>query len=177
MSIEEQHIITVVKKAICDVYQTENNLISYYAYNRKDNSRKWSLNEEAVMFRFGYHLQKQIEKVSAYQELVVDCNCAFDGEHCFKVPGYNKTERVKPDVIIHKRNTEDSNLLVIEMKMHDASSSSLSRDRKKLIGLTNRENIQHFEIGLLIKWGIDLSSTRIEIYTDGEQVAKGYCDC
>ena len=46
--------------------------------------------------------------------------------------------RVQPDVIVHRRGDEKSNLMVIEMKKKSSPPSAIKNDRKRLTELRDR---------------------------------------
>lgn len=58
------------------------------------------------------------------------------------------TDRIIPDIIIHERNTDKNNLLVIEMKKEDDDNC----DIKKLKGLTYQNGVFKYKLGLFIKF-------------------------
>ena len=164
-------LINIIAQASKELYQEEN-LMHFVPYNRTDANTWWYSNEEAVMFRFAYHFQLLLNKLEDYSKLHLDCNCDHDGKEPITIPNYSDAGRIKPDMILHKRNTNELNKLVIEMKMDNASNSARSRDRKKLKELTRSTGAYHYEMGVLIIWGLSEETTRIEIYENGELLKK-----
>ena len=79
-------------------------------------------------------------------------------------------EKVRPDIIVHIRNT-DSNLLVIEVKKFN-NPENTNLDRKRLEKFTSLEGKYRYELGLLAIFyvGNDYQKVPIfEYYENGEQ--------
>lgn len=77
-----------------------------------------------------------------------------------------KTNRVYPDIIIHRRNCKD-NLLVIEMKLERLSKIN-ECDNKKLIEFTKKEGEYAYQLGLFIGFA-KLDEPQIVWYKNGKQ--------
>ena len=63
---------------------------------------------------------------------------------------------VKPDIIIHKRGSNENNLLVIEMKKNTSNDRSKEYDRLKLRSFISNDNGNelHFSYGLFIIFSV-----------------------
>lgn len=83
----------------------------------------------------------------------IDCEYNLHGIHIKELPDIRdcdvdkKTDRVLPDIIIHKRNS-DKNLLVIEIKKDKESAC----DIKKLELFTKENGKYKYRLGLFIKF-------------------------
>ena len=169
MILNEKMVIDLISESIDDIFSNEKDFIHYLAYNRTNDNEFWSANEEAIAFRFAYYLQNRMNGYEEFDGMHIDCNYNCDGMKPIHVNGYNKTGNIKPDVMIHKRNCNDENQVVIELKTHTSSSSAISRDRKKLRILTDQTEEYHFELGVLLIIGISFFTTKIELYKNGKR--------
>jgi len=75
------------------------------------------------------------------------------------------TDRVYPDIIVHKRNTDD-NLLVIEIK---TISNEETCDKRKLELFTNKEGEYRYQLGLFIKFN-SIERPELQYYKNGQQI-------
>lgn len=107
-------------------------------------------NERAFAHRLAVHLEK------FFQDWDVDCEYNKHGMLTKELDGVKEcdaqrpTERIYPDVIIHKRKNEstvEENLLVIELKKDDPCDLC---DKTKLELLTKQDGQFHYQLGLYI---------------------------
>jgi hypothetical protein len=108
--------------------------------NRDLQLLQLTVDERASTHRIACYLQKY------FPEWHVDCEYNRKGSIPKPTPDTSTNARVKPDIIIHKRNTE-ANLLCIEAKK---KGGRLSEDRKRLIGFTSRTGTYRYQFGLLL---------------------------
>ena len=69
--------------------------------------------ERAIVFRFGIYLQKELNQ-SIFKEYNLDCEYNRNGTDGKKLPSF--INGVYPDMIIHKRGSNDKNQTIIEFK-------------------------------------------------------------
>lgn len=79
----------------------------------------------------------------------------------------NETEAktIFPDIVVHERNNDERNLLVIEVKK-TSNTESRQFDREKIIGLTKDE--YRYRYGLLLEIAVDKSRDVLEWYENGK---------
>lgn len=109
------------------------------------NDNEKHVGERAVMFRLAYYMQELIYYDPHYKHLQkynVDCEYNRNIYDVKRLYG----ESVIPDIIIHKRGSEDSNLLVIELKTWWNRDSV--KDTKKLKGFTDENGEYKYKYGL-----------------------------
>jgi len=119
--------------------------------------------ERSVSHKLAEYLQIQ------FPDWNVDCEYNRKGPDPKRLDGIKecseqkKTDRIFPDIIVHRRNTHD-NLLVIEMKI---GSEDDPCDIKKLKLLTSRRGRYKYRIGLFAKFD---SRTKISLrwFADGK---------
>lgn len=77
-------------------------------------------------------------------------------------PDDTQATTVYPDIIIHKRYTDDNNLLVIEAKKRVPLGETSKSDEEKLIGFTSKGDF-HYRYGAFINFQITSQSCSCEI--------------
>jgi len=121
------------------------------------------VNERSVSHKLAEYLQKQ------FQDWDVDCEYNRKGldiktlEKINDCSDQRTTNRVLPDIIIHKRNT-DENLLVIEIKIENEDSC----DIEKLKLFTSTEGEFRYQLGLFIKFNLT-SGPSLRWFKDGTE--------
>lgn len=98
-----------------------------------------SADERAATHRIACYLQKYFPGWN------VDCEYNRRGRNPKKLDG----ELVRPDIIIHRRNSRE-NLLCIEAKKSGGSLDELDDDRKRLAEFTQYAGEYKYPFGLLI---------------------------
>lgn len=121
-----------------------------------------AVNERAVVFRFGTYLNELLRD-STFQGYNLDC------EYNRNLGDAKRTENfpngVIPDVLIHSRNLNTNNALVIEFKGH---WNKLDRepDHKKIIDFTNQNSTDNYKYGLGAVIELDKNKPDIQYYID-----------
>lgn len=99
--------------------------------------------ERSIVFRLGHYLVNSMEKYN----LDVDCEYNKNGD---KPKSLMEKKYNYPDIIIHKRETNEYNLLIVEVKTpNDANEDHFESDKEKLIGFTEPDIYSY-------KWGVHL---------------------
>lgn len=107
-----------------------------------------SVNEHSIAHKLAEYLQLQ------FLDWNVDCEYNLKGLNVKKLEGISqcseqkKTDRILPNIIIHKRNTND-NLLVIEIKTNGRDDLC---DIEKLKLFTKNSGDYKYSLGLFIKF-------------------------
>ena len=105
-------------------------------------------NERSVSHKIAEYLQLQ------FQDWNVDCEYNRKEDQIKKLEGIRgcleqrSSDRIYPDIIIHRRNT-DENLLVIEIKTNSPEEDC---DIRKLELLTKPDNGYEYSLGLYIRF-------------------------
>lgn len=134
----KEKLDSCISKALYDLYKYDSYLVS---------SANGHVAERSIMFRLGVYLDKYLcedDILKSYD---------FDAE-------YNKNEGdlkrmnnypngVQPDLIIHKRGSNEYNLLVIECKGHWSTRNSISDDNNKLRGYLKSPYYYRFALQLI----------------------------
>lgn len=123
-------------------------------------------NERTISHKLAEYLQDE------FPELDVDCEYNRHENHIKKVElprsniSWNDTEAktVFPDITVHKRNTDENNLLVIEVKKA-SNLQGRQFDKNKLIALTKEP--YRYRFGLFLEVSMNSRSDIFEWYTEG----------
>lgn len=70
--------------------------------------------EQAVSFRFGTYLLAQCQQIEWLRHFDFDMEYNKNGINPKRTP--RRPNGVRPDLIIHKRNSNDTNILIVEIK-------------------------------------------------------------
>ena len=158
----KQYVINALKT----VYNDDYHLIRYPANERR---KEWNhVGERAIVFRFAHYLQNTITNDRRFEKLNLDCEYNRNGKQPKRLPSFSNG--TFPDVILHRRGTNDSNILVIEFKGY--WNKNQNNDIEKLCEFTKQRAVYNFQLGMAIMLGEVLSDTLIFEIQDGEIISK-----
>ena len=107
--------------------------------------------EQACVSRIYYYLQTLINMDNDLKEYNLDCEYNKNGSHtkdCIDViTGENFSTR--PDIILHKRMSNEFNKVIIEFKGWWNNESDV--DERKLTAFTNSNGAYRYELGIFVK--------------------------
>jgi len=141
MSEEQAYLVDVLRNAINAVYQEERFLLRFAQGDREGL-------EQAFVFRAGIHLSNILE---ATPYAALDLDSEYNKNH-----GNAKTSRrfpngLRPDLIIHRRDSNADNKLVAEFK--GWWNNDIESDIQKLEDLTDSNDNYHYLIGVFVQIG------------------------
>ena len=149
----DEELYHIISNSFKMLYELDDYLIDNSPYNKNStvntNSEIGGLHhvgERAIVFRFAYYLQKQLEE-STYSDYIVDCEYNRNGEKA-KILNEERQKGVYPDIIIHKRNSNDFNLLVIEFKTY--WNDNIEDDVKKINQLIDSSGVYRYKYGMSV---------------------------
>lgn len=117
------------KEALDKLYQNDYSLIT----------RKCS--ERSIVFRLGLYLSKGLE----HRGLSVDCEYNKNG---YRPKALLEKRFNYPDIIVHKRESNENNLLIVEVKTpNDTQPAHFQNDADKLRGFT-QEPPYSYQLGV-----------------------------
>jgi hypothetical protein len=139
MNEEQAYLIDVLRNAINAVYQEERFLLRFAQGDREGL-------EQAFVFRTGVHLSILLNG-TPYAAL--DLDSEYNKNH-----GKAKTSRrfphgLRPDLIIHRRDSNEENKLVAEFK--GLWNNDIESDIQKLEDLTDPNDNYHYLIGVFVR--------------------------
>ncbi|MGL5434021.1 MAG: hypothetical protein ACRDBO_01305 [Lachnospiraceae bacterium] len=143
-----QKCLKVSEKAL---YKYDQDLILRVTHDNHDHHAI----ERSIVFRYGIHLYNQMSRN--------DCLKYYhlDNEYNLNMDNYKRgiNERLRyPDLIIHKRKSNEDNLIVIECKGWWSSEAEIEADVYKIKDFIAGD--LKYKYGLLIKF----NKTKIEYY-------------
>ena len=162
-NISMTQMISLVTAALTDFYARDHMLF-------RDKDESLSVSERAMAARIGIYLEMHRSIIGSFDDLSID----LEYNRNFNAPKsiyslFNRQRRnVIPDLLIHKRNSNDDNLLVIEFKKGTPPYSERQNDEEKLRYFTDSHNEYRFRFGMYIElhhWG-----AYVDIYRNGHKV-------
>ncbi len=141
MSEEQQLLADLLRNAINSVYNEERFLLEFAQGERAGL-------EQAFVFRTGVHLSRLLDGTE-YEDL--DLDSEYNKNH-----GNPKTSRrfpngLRPDLIIHRRDSSEENKLVAEFK--GWWNNDIASDLQKLEDLTDPNDNYNYLIGVFVQIG------------------------
>ncbi len=157
----------VLYGAMHDLYKFDLYLIRHMGKSGNETEHI-HVSERSIVFRYGLYLQDRITK-TIFENYNIDCeynrNIYSRKSYC---GGNGNILGCYPDIIIHKRGTNDDNLLVIEVKTW--WNTNTEHDEDKLRDLTRQTSDYKYEYGLSITLGKDEDSVKMKWFQDGKEI-------
>ena len=149
-------LLDILYSAVNEFYERDTDLLTNNKAIRKGMER-------SCAFRIGYYLCNLI-KGTMFDNYDVDMEY---NKNSMQQKNLEK-RNVCPDLIIHKRWSNDNNLLVIEFK-HGVSSDS-SNDIRKLKGFTRNNGSYKYKLGVLLELGSCALEVKYTFFRNGKEV-------
>lgn len=158
-------LTNILKFAQLDLYNRDQYLID----RKTDTSNEEiHLSERSIVFRFALYLFNRLQSSDlCWYDLDCEYNRNIDLEKKYRSDNGNILG-CYPDIIIHKRGTNDDNLLVIEVKTW--WNTNTEHDEDKLRDLTRQTSDYKYEYGLSITLGKDEDSVKMKWFQDGKEI-------
>ena len=156
MNEEQLYLAKLLSEAVHRVYVEERFLLQYAQGDRTGL-------EQAFVFRVGLYLS-DILKGTAYENL--DLDSEYNKNH-----GGAKTSRrfphgLRPDLMIHMRDSNEENKLVAEFKGY--WENDIADDITKLEDLTDPHDNYHYVLGVFVNIGRVAATNRY--FIDGNEI-------
>jgi len=148
--MEIKEIKNLIEKAIDDIYSKELDLLE-----RENNEATISCKLAQYLFQKfpGYHVDCE------YNRHIKD----------IKTMTFNDVRKIiKPDIIIHKRDTGKNNLVYIEIKT-DHNNESREKDYEKIKNATNLKGEYKYKLGIFIDFNRKKEKSDIIFFEDGKK--------
>jgi hypothetical protein len=130
-------------------------------------------NERSIAFRFGLYFMESIADSSfaSDNELSIDFDYNRKELGTKLMTGFSSTHGIFPDIILHKRNSAEKNVVVIEFKGRWSNNNrARSRDFLKLQGFTDQEsNGYSYGLGVFVDIGRTLEECSYTYFINGHQ--------
>lgn len=155
MDKELEILEKLIERALDQLYQEDSYLI------------KNGVHERSIVFRFAHYLQDLMDESNELKEFDLDLEYNKNGRFAKRIP--DRIRGVFPDLIIHKRGTNDGNLLIVEFKTW--WDPDTRKDKKKLLQFVDSNGEYKYVGGKSIVFG-----QRRECVTIWTCVRKDYLD-
>lgn len=153
-----------INSALDKLYENDKYLIDNRPFNGPDeNDDNHHVGERAIVFRFAYYLQELLYKDDFFKNYNLDCEYNRNGYKAKSLPEFPKG--TYPDVILHKRGTNDDNLLVMEFKTYWNENQEI--DKEKIRGFTDCRGDYWFHYGVAIMIKEERENVHILDFIDG----------
>ncbi|MBC9812899.1 hypothetical protein H9Y05_10495 [Crocinitomicaceae bacterium CZZ-1] len=164
MDEEQKLLIELLKEAVEDVYREKPFLFESYEGIREGL-------EQAFVFRTGIYLEQKIKGSigslgEEYEELRLDCE--YNKNHGGKKVTFNFPNGIKPDIILHKRDCNEKNKLVVEFK--GWWNKDITKDIQKLKDLTKPNGGYEYLIGVWVKVTANKNRIEYKYFINGKEV-------
>lgn len=151
MGITKENVKEVIEKGVRFVLKNDLFLLS-------NDSDEWTISH-----KFAEYLQQ------GFPDWHVDVEYNRDKDQVKTLD----EERVRPDIIVHIRNT-DSNLLIIEVKKSN-NLETVKSDRERLKKFTSPQRKYRYQFGLLVIFYVGDEYQKVplfEYYQKGERISE-----
>lgn len=142
-----QDVKILLEYGLRKFYQNDYMLLDY------DDKTEY-VSERSIVFHIGRYMKEKMDTLSDFDGANLDCeynrNMNDPKRIYYPTPNGLRARNIIPDLIIHKRMSNDDNLLVIEFKKQSAPHCQINNDIEKLKYLTNDNYEYNFKYGLLI---------------------------
>jgi hypothetical protein len=154
----KSEIEKLIKAALCKLYYKDKYLIAHEPHkktNKETGNDMIHVSERAIVFRFGIYLQELAYQSEYFKDYHIDTeyNRNLDNCKCLSETEWENGKGAYPDLIIHKRGRNDSNLLVVEFKAWWSDDSLEKIDKKKLKAF--KRSPYNYSYALFIKFDED----------------------
>ena len=160
--ISNELLIEMVNKALDKLYENDKILIQN------------DVHEQTIVSRFTKYFENIFEAMINDIELSVDNEYNRDilSEDTYKKIKYSGLDhKIKPDFILHKRGSNDKNILVIEFKKEwIIDTKGKKGDVRKLTLLTDLSLRYKYQLGLYIEFAKKREHVLISKYINGKNI-------
>ena len=166
MSDEFEKISGLVNSALDEVYAKDLHLIDNSPIFLTEVDGKHYVGERSIVFRFAHYLQNLIDNDGTYASYNLDCEYNRNGVETKNLP--QSPNGTFPDVILHKRGSNDHNITVLEFKTH--WNKNQADDKRKIREFTDGSGAYHFHSGATILIAKSRDKVKIDWYVDGRKI-------
>lgn len=118
-----------------------------------------NLHEESIGAQLKSYLNKEFPGYS------VDCN--YNRHITDKKRGLNQ-KLFRPDIVVHKRKTDEFNLIYFELKT-EKNKEDRQLDIDKIIYATLQGGKFEYGLGIFVDFTVDKANIKIRYFVDGEE--------
>ena len=161
--LNQSTLISLIHSSLAELYSKDHYLIDNTPMNGEADGKHY-VGERAIVFRFAHYLLSNIEKMNVDPDLSLDCEYNRNGCLNKALPSFPRG--VIPDVIIHKRGSNDKNVLVMEFKTY--WNDKQENDEEKIKELTDQQGKYKYAYGMTVLIGSD--KPKINLFVEGKKI-------
>jgi hypothetical protein len=151
LSIEQiQELKGIIDEALRRLYHEDPELMEY------------AVNERSVVFRFGLYLNELLPS-SSFANYNLDCEYNRNMGKPKRTKNFHAG--VIPDVLLHRRNSNEENILVLEFKGF-WNKDDRANDHKKIIDFTSQTEDNYYKYGLGGVVELEQGNYKVDYYFD-----------
>ena len=144
----------LVNKALDELYKNDQYLLEH------------KVHERSVVFRLAHYLQNLLNDHEVFNDYHLDVEYNRNGYQPKRIS--KRRNGARPDIIIHKRGSNQHNLLMIEIKPY--WENNVADDLEKLKEFTQTQGQYRFCIGLSVILGKHRGSLSVKYVIGGEEI-------
>lgn len=151
---KDKELAKAILEAFSKLYIYDKYLISNKPKIELENDKTFiglnhHVGERSIVFCFAYYLQKILDERNLYTDYNLDCEYNRNGYGPKFIDSLGKN--VYPDLIIHKRGSNDNNLLIMEFKTY--WNLNQKEDINKIKAFINENNVYKYKYGIAVLIG------------------------
>ena len=142
MNDEQKYLVTLLQSAISKVYNEDRFLLQFAIGDRTGL-------EQAFVFRTGIYLNRLLRDTPYFD---LDLDSEYNKNHGNAKISKRFPYGLRPDLIIHRRDSNEENKLAIEFK--GWWNKDIKDDLRKLEDLTSPDDNYRYVIGVFVRIGL-----------------------
>lgn len=158
------------KEQICELKSTIKSALRKLYVNDVSLIKR-HVHERSIAFRFGLYFFEEIKgsSFSNDADLSIDFDYNRNKEQVKDMEGFSETHGVYPDIVLHRREHNDKNIVVIEFKgVWSKYNNARRNDYLKLIGFTHPNlNDYQYGLGVFVDLGEDMNGCDFTYFIKG----------
>lgn len=133
--------------------------------------------EQCIVSKFSRYFENELESYKKHNniKLNIDVDLEYNrnilSEEKYKSIIDGVKIRIRPDLILHERGTNNNNILAIEFKKQWKNSKKYKKgrdgDKRKLCALTDKKLDYKYQLGVFIDLAKSINEVVIETYENG----------
>lgn len=135
-----------IKNAFGMLYMNDKHLIDNTPIPCETLDNKHHVGERSIVFRYALYLQNLISEDPILKQYNLDCEYNRNGIENKLLPGF--PNGTYPDLIIHKRGSNENNLLVMEFKTY--WNADRTEDKKKIRQFMDIQGSYKYKYGISV---------------------------
>lgn len=164
-NISFDEIKELINAALGEFYSKDSMLLDY-------NTENEAVAERCMVFRIGWYMLEKMKYMSQMQCFDLDCEYNRNFDHpkgMYRLTLEGLSEKIKdaiPDLLIHKRKSNENNLVIVEFKKGSPSSCEKANDEEKLVYFTDTNKEYGYSLGFYIE--LHKKSVNIKVFQEGK---------